>query len=207
MIPCGGYFAGYVDDLRRQLKGRQIDLQRARERVHDLSVLDPLTGLTNRGSLVSAVAEEVERGHRLEQPLALILLDLDGFKAINREHGHEVGDRILQQVAESLGERLRAIDTVGRYGGEEFLVALPDMEVREAERQAEALRRRLQRCRLSDEEGMPAITVSVGVAELHEGEGTWDLIGRVRAAADTATERGGDRVVTAEEDRAPTTPG
>ncbi|MCS4503202.1 hypothetical protein KBTX_01046 [wastewater metagenome] len=196
MVPCGGFFAGYVDGLRRQLKRQQIELQRARERAHDLSVLDPLTGLSNRPTVINAVAEEVRRGLRLGQPLSVVMVDLDGFKAINREYGHDTGDVVLRRVADALRDKLRAIDTVGRYGGEEFLVALPDVAESEALEWAETLCQRVSGCRFQDLAPTIRLSASVGVASLKDDDDTWTLIGRARAAADAAHEAGGDRVVT-----------
>ncbi|WP_435099818.1 GGDEF domain-containing protein [Arhodomonas sp. AD133] len=195
IVPCGGFFAGYVDRLRRQLKRQQIELQQAREKVHDLSVLDPLTGLSNRHAAISAVSGEVTRGLRLQQPLTVAMVDLDNFKAINREFGHERGDQVLKRVAQAIGDGLRAIDTVGRYGGEEFIAVLPDVQGEEALERARVLCERVRDCRFQALGAGARLSASVGVTALQEGDDTWTLISRARAAADEAHERGGNRVV------------
>ena len=137
LVPCGGFFASYVSGLRKSLRERQIDLQRAREQVHELKVLDPLTGVSNRSAVIGFLTQEIERSQRLSQPLSVIFVDLLHFKQVNREHGHSAGDEILRHVAEHLRRCVRDVDGLGRYSGEEFLVVLPDT----AEAEARELRR------------------------------------------------------------------
>lgn len=101
----------------------------SRERIEaDLSRIalrDPLTGTANRLAILSQLAEEMERARRQGIPLAIAMLDLDHFKAINDQHGHLVGDAILRHCASHLQRHLRSHDSIGRYGGEEFLLLLP----------------------------------------------------------------------------------
>lgn len=196
MVPCGAFFAGYVGGLRRAVRDRQIALQRANERVHELSQLDQLTGVRNRRSIIDAVEQERERAERLGQPLSVVLLDLDDFSAINRAHGHDVGDDILARVAAGMRAPLSPIDSIGRYGGEEFLVILPDSDVDEAMRTAERLRQAVETCRPGElAPSIGRLGLSVGVAALAEDESAWHLIDRARHAADDAHERGGSRVI------------
>lgn len=194
LVPCGGFFAGYVGGLRRKLRDRHIALQRAREQAHDLRVLDPLTEVSNRSRIVEFLGTEVARAARLDQPLTVIMLDLDRFKRINRRYGHPVGDEVLKRIAERLQGALRSIDGLGRYGGEEFLVVLPDTGLAEARTFAERLRERVEGCRFASLPPTFRLSVSVGIAEYRDGDGVWSLIERARGAADHALDAGGGRV-------------
>lgn len=194
LVPCGGFFAGYVGGLRRKLRDRHIALQQAREQAHDLRVLDPLTAVSNRSRIIEFLQYEVARAARLEQPLSVIMLDLDRFKRINRQYGHPVGDEVLRRVAERLQGAMRSIDGLGRYGGEEFLVVLPDTPLAEASVFAERLRDRVEGCRFASLPPTFKLSVSVGLAEFRHGDGVWSLIERARGAADHALDAGGGRI-------------
>jgi len=194
LVPCGGFFAGYVGGLRRKLRDRHIALQRVREQAHDLRVLDPLTAVSNRSRIIEFLSQEVARAARLEQPLSVVMLDLDRFKRINRHYGHPVGDEVLRRIAERLQGALRSIDGLGRYGGEEFLVVLPDTGLAEAGELAGRLRERVEGCRFPSLPPTFHLTVSIGVAQYRSGDDVWSLIERARGAADEALEAGGGRI-------------
>ena len=195
-IACGALFVGYTGGLRRQLSSRQLELQRANEAVHELSIRDGLTGVHNRGEIVRLVSEECERAKRLDMSLTVAMLDLDRFKAVNRDHDHTTGDVILQRVAATLESGVRAVDAVGRYGGEEFLLVLPDTDLEGGRDTAEALRRLCSKLAWRDLADDLRLSVSVGVASYRQGEGTDALIERARQCADHALDNGGDAVVT-----------
>ncbi|MEX0373852.1 GGDEF domain-containing protein [Spiribacter pallidus] len=185
LAPCGGFFAGYVSGLRRRLRERQIDLQRAREEVHDLKVLDPLTGVSNRSAIIAFLGQERERADRLDQPLAVLLVDLYRFKRINREFGHRVGDQVLYETAQRLRGCIRDIDGLGRYGGEEFLLVLPDADVDEAGRVAARVADRIESRPMA---GLPAnyrqrCTVGVGLLAAADDD-IWQVIERARSDAE-----------------------
>ncbi len=185
LVPCGGFFASHVSGLRRALRERQIDLQRALEEVHDLRVLDPLTGISNRSAMVNFLTQEMQRAERLDQPLAVILVDLQRFKQVNREYGHPAGDEVLKCVARRLRRCVRDIDGLGRYGGEEFLAVLPDAGPDEAGQVAGTLRECVESCRFS---GLPArfgVKCSMGVAVMEPDDTVWQMIERARAQAET----------------------
>ncbi len=159
------------------------------------AAIDQLTGMLNRGSLDTRVAELEAQARRTPQPVALIIADLDLFKAINDEYGHAVGDAVLAEVAERVRGELRAYDLAYRLGGEEFLVLLPGAGEREAADLAEALRR----CVAIDPVGAVAVTVSVGVGAW-DGRGAFDfreLFDRTDRALYRAKWDGRDRVVCA----------
>ena len=163
------------------------------------AVIDPLTGMLNRNALGLRVAELVQQAPILREPVALIIGDLDRFKAVNDAHGHATGDAVLADVAYRMRKELRAFDLVYRLGGEEFLVVLPGASAGDAARVAEALREAVAREPLA---GVP-VTMSFGIAATEGGPFDADA---VIAAADVALyeakAQGRDRVVTARLPRA-----
>lgn len=160
---------------------------RADENNRVLAALDPLTGAANRRSLIAALDRDVARAQRMREPMALMMVDIDHFKDVNDQYGHPAGDRVLCSVVNVLRQRVRAQDLVGRYGGEEFMVLLPDTGLTGAERLAREL------CKAVEESRCPAdgatgpgiaVTVSIGVfgGRLDSGD-SWDML---IAAADRA---------------------
>jgi diguanylate cyclase (GGDEF)-like protein len=123
---------------------RILDLQEqllsAQERLRYQATHDPLTGIWNRAAVLDALSREVDRASREGTPLAVVMIDLDHFKEINDSHGHLVGDEVLQQIAHRLRDAVRSYDSVGRYGGEEFLVIAPGQDTAHARELAERLR-------------------------------------------------------------------
>lgn len=206
LVPCGSFFAGYVGQLRQQLREYQVALQQTREQAHELAVQDELTGISNRRSIVHFLKQEQARSDRLDLPFSVCLLDLDGFKRINRTFGYAVGDQVLSQVARCLGERLRPVDGLGRYGGEEFLVVMPDTTEVAAAEQARCLRERVESCRLKGLDSSLQLTSSIGVSSYQPGEEVWAVLGRARWAADRAFDRGGNKAVIGPKERSDSIP-
>jgi diguanylate cyclase (GGDEF)-like protein len=128
--------------LGAALKGAQLirAVEEARKEVEALAVTDPLTGLFNRRHLIHRLESEFARARRHLRCLSLIVVDLDGFKQVNDEHGHDAGDRVLLRVAERLRRSLREFDTVARYGGDEFVILLPETDGNQARAAAERIR-------------------------------------------------------------------
>ena len=160
-----------------------------RDRLHaeqeQLARRDPLTHLANRRAFDEDLALERDRARRHGNPVSLVMVDLDRFKAINDTHGHPAGDRVLCVVADALRKALRSSDTAYRLGGEEFAVIARDTDVLGAQVLAERLRSRLEaRVALGpDDSAQVSVTASFGVAEL----GTVELdIARLVATADAA---------------------
>ena len=180
--------AGRVTTLRAQLLSRE-------QRLEALAYNDELTGLWNRRYLQRRLASELRVAERHGRPVAIAIIDVDHFKAINDRHGHPVGDDVLREMGARLREALRDEDVLGRWGGEELLVILPSEPPGGVLRVAERLR-----CRIADRpftaHAIPA-TVSIGGAE-SDGETSVDaLIRRADAALYTAKREGRDRVVVA----------
>ena len=112
--------------MRQRLKTQKLELRKAYEQMCALSTRDELTGLVNRRQLRTLMEQHVERQQRVGQPFYVAMLDLDHFKLINDTHGHHIGDIVLKNLANAGVELLRKTDTIGRWGGEEFLLLLPD---------------------------------------------------------------------------------
>ena len=160
---------------------------RADENNRVLAALDPLTGVANRRSLIAALDRDMARAQRMREPMALMMVDIDHFKDVNDRYGHPAGDRVLCSVVNVLRQRVRAQDLVGRYGGEEFMVLLPDTGLTGAQQLARALCKAVEESRCPAD-GVPgpgiAVTVSIGVfgGRLESGD-SWDML---IAAADRA---------------------
>ncbi|GAB2521226.1 GGDEF domain-containing protein [Lysobacter humi (ex Lee et al. 2017)] len=156
---------------------------------------DPLTGLANRRMTLARLGTERERARRHDSPLSLLMLDLDRFKAVNDRWGHPAGDVVLRTTASAIAAELRACDLGARFGGEEFLVLLPDTAGDDAARVAERIRRRIAALEIDVGEAMLQVTVSIGLATLHGDEAIEAAIGRADAALYRAKAGGRDRVV------------
>jgi diguanylate cyclase (GGDEF)-like protein len=132
---------------------------------HDAATTDRLTGIANRPAILAALFSEVERAGRYDRPLAVAFVDIDLFKAVNDTYGHEAGDVVLRGVAATLRSNLRTTDTLGRYGGEEFMVILPETDAVAAAALAEKLRQLIAGAKFEIEgHGLVSVTVSIGVA-------------------------------------------
>jgi len=144
------------------------ELEAAHTRLAELVNRDPLTGLYNRRYFQSRLAIEFARAKRFDEPLALILVDVDEFKHINDRYGHLGGDRVLVELARLFTERLRQIDLVARLGGDEFALILPNTSAAGASRLAERLIERVREVRFTAGKESVAVTLSAGVASFPE---------------------------------------
>ena len=182
----------------------RYSLERGRllERLNALTIRDGLTGLYNRREMDRLLEEEVIRHQRYGRPLALIMGDVDHFKRVNDTHGHPVGDRVLEWIAQQFQENARSVDRVIRYGGEEFTVVLPETSAGEAYKIAERLRLTIaaQACPIqvsaSQAPLLVSLTVSMGVAELPSDASSQEgLIAASDQALYAAKRQGRNRVV------------
>jgi diguanylate cyclase (GGDEF)-like protein len=141
------------------------DMSRALLESHDAATVDRLTGVANRQALLAALFTEVERAARYNRPFSLGFVDIDHFKQVNDTYGHNAGDIVLREVAQTIRTHLRATDMIGRYGGEEFMLLLTETGVDEAAIIAEKLRTLVQSLKF-EVEGNPVlgVTVSIGIA-------------------------------------------
>jgi diguanylate cyclase (GGDEF)-like protein len=164
------------------LAAESTEHRRADEHVRQLAVTDPLTGLANYRRLLDTLDSEIKRYGRIGRSFAMLVIDLDGLKKINDAHGHLVGSRALCRLADTLRIHCREIDTAARYGGDEFVLVLPETEAEAAGFVAQRLSERL----MNDGEE-PSISVSTGVAIFPQDDKTIDeLLG----AADRALYHG-----------------
>jgi diguanylate cyclase (GGDEF)-like protein len=162
-----------------------------------LATIDDLTGSLNRRQLFELGERELKRHHRLHHPLSVLMFDIDYFKKVNDQHGHAVGDEVLRILCERATVHTREIDILGRYGGEEFAVLLPETEVKEALEIAERLRvAAAEPMHIGDLE--LRISISVGVAAAHYDQSLSHLLQRVDTALYQAKREGRNRVVAIE---------
>ena len=156
---------------RRVIKLEQ-SLREANERIQLLSITDPLVGIYNRRYLNQQLVEEVDHARRSARPLAAILADLDFFKSVNDQHGHQVGDEVLRGFVDNVTRSIREYhDWVARYGGEEFVIVLPDTDLGEATRTAERIRAVCAATPIQTAAGALTVTASFGVAALDHSQG------------------------------------
>jgi diguanylate cyclase len=160
-----------------------------------LSDLDPLTGIQTRGNMERDLKREQQRALRTAQPCCLALVDIDHFKKVNDNHGHLVGDQVLGFVTRTLEDSLRPYDSIYRFGGEEFLVCLPDTGPEEARRVLERIRAKIGAMRVAfgDIEEL-AVTVSVGVAQMAPRRPIEEITERADKALYVAKASGRDQV-------------
>jgi two-component system cell cycle response regulator len=163
-----------------------------------MAAIDALTGLRNRRSFVEAMNVEVARASRYELPLCLLMMDVDHFKAINDGRGHAGGDQVLVALGALLRQQLRMPDLAARWGGEEFVVALPNTDRAGGEVVGERLRRSIRELEVRYEGAPIAVSVSIGLAELGRSEALSSVIDRADRAMYGAKVGGRNRVVVAE---------
>ena len=183
-LPGGGVlWHGYISDIS--------DLKRVEEELRALSITDSLTGIHNRRYFQERLTTEMARVERGGGELSVIMLDIDHFKRINDQHGHAVGDRVLQAVCERIGHRLRRTDVFCRLGGEEFMVLCPDIDGEHAYMLAVEL---WQGLRSAPVDVVGVVTASFGIASWRPGEGADSLLLRADYGVYAAKQGGRDRV-------------
>ncbi|WP_157662656.1 GGDEF domain-containing protein [Sulfuriferula sp. AH1] len=173
---------------------------RLRDAIRQQSIRDPLSGLYNRRYLEETMQRDLSRVARKQLPLAVIMLDIDHFKRFNDTFGHEAGDAVLQSLARLLLSHMRASDVACRYGGEEFVLLLPDTPLETAHQRAEELRTAVHQLQVN-RQGRPLgpVSISMGVAVFPEhGTTAEDLIRAADTAMYEAKHSGRDRVCLAQ---------
>ena len=184
-----------LDRLREtvaQLDGKNLELTQAKQAIERMANTDLLTGAATRRRIVEILEREVSLARRHGLPLQVAMADLDHFKVVNDTYGHDAGDEVLKAVSAILKEGVRAEDTVGRYGGEEFLLIFPHTETDAAAACVERLRRRVQEQVVA---GIPTrFTISFGVATLRADEDIRSFVARADAALYVAKRAGRNRV-------------
>lgn len=181
----------------RRAQNALTDLKKAHSRLEQLARTDALTGLPNRRHLSELMAAERVRAQRARRTFSVLLADLDRFKAINDSHGHDGGDAVLREVARRMREALRAQDAAGRWGGEEFLVLLPEADAQGAQEVAEKLRRSVAAAAVSFESTPIPVSATIGAATWNGEESLDMLVARADRALYVGKQGGRDRVVSA----------
>ncbi|MGQ9702184.1 MAG: diguanylate cyclase [bacterium] len=159
--------------------------------------LDPLTGIFNRRYFENQLSKELQRASRYEHPLAILFLDIDKFKKVNDEFGHQVGDEVLLELAQILERNLRSVDVIARYGGDEFIILLPETKKESAYKTANRILYAIQRYDFfKGNLQIKELGVSIGVASFPEDAGgTYELIKKADIALYKAKERGGNQIM------------
>ncbi|MCX8086755.1 MAG: diguanylate cyclase [Rhodocyclaceae bacterium] len=195
LVLAGWLSLSIASKVIARLDAAHAALKREKEAAEALARTDVLTGLANRRAFDEAAQREIRRALRYGTPLALVIADIDYFKSINDRFGHHVGDEVLKDVAATLSASVRGVDLVGRWGGEEFVILMPEAGLEAAREAAERMRLVVAGHPLQCEGARCGITASFGVAALDPERPTLDdLLGRADAALYRAKANGRNRV-------------
>jgi len=187
----------YGSTMRKMLYDRSSELKAAYKRIEELAELDELTGASNRRCIMRMLDEEIARAGRSGSPCSIALIDLDWFKRINDAYGHPTGDEVLRTFSITMFANIRSVDRFGRYGGEEFLLVLPDMDTDRATRALDRLRAIIADLDWSAFSPGMKVTISAGVATLMTNENPDTLLARADSALYAAKARGRNRIASA----------
>ncbi len=202
-----------VEKLRKQVKlfqvesetskkiarNKQIEMEAVLAQAEEVAHVDALTFLPNRRTIIKDLQNEVMRAERYHSLFSISVVDIDNFKAINDTYGHPAGDEVLREVALQLRDSIRHPDVVGRYGGEEFIILLPNSDMTSAAEQAARLCRQIRTRVIRSKEHDLHVTLSIGIAQFRVGEDSWhSLLKRADNAMYAAKNNGRDRWVIAE---------
>lgn len=183
------------ENLRQQVEEATEELRRQRDAAERAARTDSLTGVASRGAFTETAEAEIQRALRYRQPLCMVLIDLDHFKTVNDTHGHASGDAVLASFARTIFREVREVDVIGRLGGEEFAVLLPNISAGEAVQVAERMRYAVEASELRVNGHPLQYTASFGVAEFDPRElSLSSLLSRADSALYDAKRRGRNRV-------------
>ena len=184
----------HMENLEEKVAQRTSELTEINKLLDRHARTDPLTGLSNRREILEKMDSEIKRAARFKRTFSVILLDLDRFKEINDRYGHAAGDFILMEVSARIPGLVRSLDTIGRWGGEEFLLILPETGLKGALIVAENLRKGIQDLDLRFDGDRIPVTISVGVGEYHSGQSVDECIRETDRALYKAKQQGRNRV-------------
>ncbi len=161
----------YRDNLETLVSKRTTDLEKALEKIQEISIRDVLTGCFNRGGINEYLPKEMKRARRYLNPISILICDLDHFKKINDNYGHQAGDLVLQQVVAKMQGLIREdVDWLARFGGEEFILIMPLTDVAEGEKTAERLRQSISEIPFNFSGETIHVTASFGVSGIEDWE-------------------------------------
>lgn len=149
---------------REKLSAANQALRETNKELHQLSITDGLTGLLNRKHIMELLDREISRSQRYGHPLTILLLDVDHFKQVNDTYGHLTGDEVMRRLSDVLRAIVREVDFIGRYGGEEFLILLPESDTPGGAETAERIRQKVQELEIIADQKKVAVTVSIGIS-------------------------------------------
>ena len=179
----------YNEKYKNQIR---FDIEEKNQQLQKVVKIDGLTGIANRDYINEFLSKEMSRSNRFENPLSIIMIDIDYFKLINDNHGHLVGDNVLIEFSKTLKNNIREADLVGRWGGEEFLIICPDTPLESAIAMAKKLQEKIK---YIDTETQIQLTASFGVVEYQFDYSIDDLINRADEYMYRAKKLGRDRIV------------
>lgn len=183
-----------------ELKYTRDKLKKALAELEKLATTDPLTGISNRRYLLALGEREFRRVCRYNRPFSILMLDLDRFKNINDTYGHEIGDDVLKKIAKVTANALRSVDSFGRFGGEEFVVLLPETNLKDAIEVAERIGQNIAEMQFFHLEKMIGVTTSIGVSSYQVGDRRIDdIIRRADKGLYQAKRSGRNRVIAIEQ--------
>jgi diguanylate cyclase (GGDEF)-like protein len=194
-VSLANRFTRMYNHLDGEIRRRTKELERTNEKLMQAARLDILTGLLNRRGFADKVDEEIARSGRSGRGFVILMADIDRFKSVNDLYGHAGGDYALQQVAELLSQQLRDVDTIARWGGEEFIFLLPETSLEGGAVLAEKLRSKLECTLFSYENSVLSLTVTIGVAVYSTGMRLEDCVARADAALYSGKQAGRNQVV------------
>jgi diguanylate cyclase (GGDEF)-like protein len=180
-----------INSYQTELKKMNESLERKSKKYEKIAAIDPLTGLYNRMKFLTLFAAEYTVMVQRQNTLSILLIDLDHFKLINDRYGHNMGDKVLKQIANLLLKELRSVDIVCRWGGEEFVILLPAVDENEAIKVAEKIRYAVEVLELND---IPNVTTSIGVSGVKTGDTLYSVIERADKALYRAKVSGRNRI-------------
>jgi len=186
-------FKKFVNEFinQKKIEDKNEKLNKVNAKLKEISDKDRLTGIYNRRKLEEILSDVYYKAERYNKNFSLILFDLDHFKKVNDNYGHQVGDKVLKEISKILLNSIRKVDYFGRWGGEEFLIILPETNLQAAEKLAERLRGNIEQSSFSKVDNL---TSSFGVASYSEEKGIEDIIQAADQALYRAKEKGRNRV-------------
>ena len=160
--------------VRIQAGQRMVELQqellRTRDQLQIEATHDSLTGILNRRAIFESLETEIGRSHRSGKTLSIVMIDIDHFKQVNDTYGHQAGDQVLRLVTEKIKKDIRPYDSIGRYGGEEFMMILPECHVDMAFKTVDRIRIDVENLYLDTPQGKLSVTISAGIRQIPIGE-------------------------------------
>ena len=162
-----------------KIEKQKVELSKAYDKMETLARTDPLTGLSNRRDFLEKLQFEITRFERTQIPFSIILCDIDDFKQVNDQYGHDSGDYVLAGIADIMKSTIRKQDIVGRWGGEEFILLLPDAQLGGGKRAAESIRKNIEAKSFHFNNNIFSVTMTFGVSQF---DGSMDMVTCIKKA-------------------------